>query len=215
MSVVVGVGLLLFGACGGDSDVGGGNDEGGEATAADGETQLYIDAVADEIADQGDIPMDDEMAACAAAAMVNLVGVDALVEAGISPEEFGDADSLSELDVEAPVDAAARLGEAFGECDFAVLLTAAMAEGFAEAAGTELPAEGTACLEDSMGGQAVTDALATFFVDGSPGDLRTVIGDALVAVPRYRRRSSSANRRPRRLPRPKPASSTSSGTIPT
>lgn len=127
--------------------------------------------------------MDDDTAACAAAAMVNLVGVDALAGADISPEEFADADSLSELAVETPVDATARLSEALGECDLAVLIAAEMAEGIMAEAGWELPPEVTACLEVKLSDQAVADAAATFFVDGSPEDLRTAIGQALVACP--------------------------------
>jgi hypothetical protein len=106
-----------------------------------------------------------------------------LAEAGISPEEFANADRLSELDVEAPTDAATRVGEALGECDFAVLLASAMTGEFEEVADTQLPAEAITCLEANLGGQAVTDALTTFFLDGSPEDLRTAISDAIVACP--------------------------------
>jgi hypothetical protein len=116
-------------------------------------------------------------------ATVNLTGVDALVEAGISPQEFADADRLSVLDVEIPGNAASWLGEALGECGFAVLLTSAMAEGFEEAAGTELPAEARTCLDDNMGRQAATDAMAKFFIDRATAAARTVIGEALVACP--------------------------------
>jgi hypothetical protein len=106
---------------------------------------------------------------------------DQSAQTDISPEEFADADSLSELEVETPVDAIARLSEAFGECDLAGSMAAVIAERIMEEADWELPTEVTACIEDKLSGAAV--ATAALFVDGSPGDLQTAIGEALVACP--------------------------------
>ena len=49
--------------------------------------------------------------------LVDVVGVDALTEAGISPDEFAAPDDLASLGVELPDDATAVLGDALGECD--------------------------------------------------------------------------------------------------
>jgi hypothetical protein len=172
---------LVLVACGGDNGGEGGG--GRDAIAAEGEAGRYIDALADEVARPGEVPIDDELAECTAIALVNLIGVDVLIEAGISPKEFFDAGTLSALDLEVTIDAA-RLGEALSECNVAAQTTKAMAPGFVEL-GTELPPEARACLEDNVGLQeaAITDAMARFFIDGSTEGARAVMIHALVACP--------------------------------
>lgn len=172
---------LVLVACGGDNGGEGGGE--GDAIAAEGEAGRYIDALADELNHPGEVPIDDELAECTATAMVNLIGVDALIEAGISPEEFVDAGNLSALDLEVTIDAA-RLSEAVSGCNVAALTTEALAQGFVEL-GTELPPEARACLEDNVGLQeaAITDAMARHFIDGSTEGLRAVMIHALVACP--------------------------------
>jgi hypothetical protein len=172
---IVAAGLLLLVACGGDSD--------GEADA-----DAYVDAAVVSLTDPPDSFMDDETASCVATEVVDLVGVDALTEAGISPELFaaGGLAGISELDVELPDDAAAELGDDLGRsCDVAAPVKELVVSLF-EDDETDLPAEVTACLEGSIDNQAAADMLGAIVIDGSIGErARAVQGDAVVACPEY------------------------------
>jgi hypothetical protein len=97
--VIVAVGLLL-GACGDDDD---------DATPAaqgegthGGDADAYVEAVGGSLNEavaslneSGEgVPLDQTQTRCVARAIVDVVGVDALREAGISPDEFAGADDL-------------------------------------------------------------------------------------------------------------------------
>jgi hypothetical protein len=179
--------LLLLIACGGDDN----DDEGGSDTtesetteSGGGDDNAYVEALAASMnEEQDDITLGEEDANCVASSIVDLVGVDALEEADISPEEFAAAESFSDVDVELPEDAAAQLGQSMGECDVAGAMRPVVVEQFAAEAGAELPAEATACLEENIDNQAAADALAAAFIDGSQEGIETMVTDALLACP--------------------------------
>jgi hypothetical protein len=171
-------GVVLLGACGGDDD------DGGSATSATSdEGEAYVDAIATSMREDGEVPLDAERADCAATAIVDVVGVDTLRDAGISPEELGDADSLQSLDVEVPDDVTERLGAAFDECGFAGTIKDALVDSFTSEFGSELSAEASACLRDNLSDEAVTDALAATFVDGSNEHVQEPLLAAVAACP--------------------------------
>lgn len=173
---VVGAGLLVVGACGGDDGEDSGGDGGGDA-------QRYVGALAPAISEDSDIPMGDEAATCVATAIVDLVGADALAEAGVSPEELADADNLADAGVEPPDDAGRRLGEEFGACDIAGPLRTTLVENLVSGVGAEVPPEATGCVEENLGDEALTGALGALFADGSEAEMQQLIGDAIVACP--------------------------------
>lgn len=177
--VVLAAGVVLLAACGGDDDDGA-STEGG---ATDGQAGEYVDAVATAMREDDDTPVGPEQATCAANAIVDMVGVDALSDAGITAQELGDADDLTSLDVELPADVTERLGAALGECDLVGPLEDALVEGFAGQFGSELPAEAAACLRDNVDDRALLDAAAATFVDGSEDHMREPLSSAIGACP--------------------------------
>jgi len=172
----------LLGAWGGDDDAGGSasSASGGQAEGQAGE---YADAVSASMREDDEAPLDAERADCAAAAIVDVIGVDALTEAGVSPDEFGSADDLTSLGIELPDDVTDRLGESLRECDLAGPLEDVMVDGFAGEFGTELPAEAAECLRDNVDDGALMDAAAATFVDGSNEHLREPLASAIGACP--------------------------------
>jgi hypothetical protein len=148
---------MFLAACGGD-----GVETGG---AGDVRTQDYVDAVAGSML--GNEPQfEPAQADCIGVAIVDLVGVDILTEADISPEELGDAENLSSLDVDLPDDAADRLGAALGDCDVTGAVKERLVDSFTREAGAVAAPDAATCLSDNLDDRAVTDAMARTFVDG-------------------------------------------------
>lgn len=175
--VIVAAGLLL-GACGdsGDDDTTAG-DEGGEA-------EEYADALAADMTEEEDgPPLDETQANCFAAGLVDLVGVDALSEAGISPADFAAADSFSDLDVDLPDDASAAVADTLVECELVEALEGVITDSFNEEAGIALTPEAAECLADELDEQAVAEAFAVSFVEGSGEQLQALIGSSVGACP--------------------------------
>lgn len=167
-------GAILLGACGGDDD---------DGSASGGQGDEYVDAVAASMSEDEETPLDAERANCAATAIVDVVGVDTLTDADISPDELGEADSLRSLDVELPDDVNERLGEALGQCDLAAELEGVMVASFSDEFGSELPEEAAACLRDNMDDQALVDAMAAAFVDGSGEQVQEALTPAIGQCP--------------------------------
>jgi hypothetical protein len=131
-----------------------------------------------------EIPLDANRADCAAAAIVDLAGADALSEAGISPEELGEADSLSDLGVELPDEATDRLSSALDDCNLAPAIEDVMVDGFADEFGSDLAADAAACLRDNLDDQALNDAAAATFIDGDATQhVQDAVGPAIAACP--------------------------------
>lgn len=175
--MVAAAGVMLLGACGGDD-----GEDGGAASGGD-QAEEYVDAVSADMRENDEIPLDAERADCAAAAIVDVAGADALSEAGVSPEDLGETDSLSELGVELPDDATDRLSAALDDCDLAPAIEDVMIDGFADEFGSGLPADAAACLRDNLDDEALTDAAAATFVDGDAQRVQDAIGPAVAACP--------------------------------
>lgn len=144
------VALLALGACGS-------GDDGSDSSAtSEAEAQPYVDALAAELAepsDEGDVAFTEHEAECLAVAIIDAAGAATLADAGVSPQELADADSLNDFDIDIDAEGRAALEDAAVECtDIGQLL----AEGFAEGAGFEAN-----CLVE----QIDEDAFASLFVD--------------------------------------------------
>jgi hypothetical protein len=181
--------LLVLMACNGGDDDGG---EGGRTstTAEEDEAQAYVDAAAASLTADEELPFDQETATCVATALVDLIGADALARAGVSPQEFAEAETYDLLAVDVPDDAEARLSESLDDCDVVSTFTSM----FAAELGVELPADAVACLDESVDRRAVTDAFASGLFAPSSEDLeedqagfqaalQTALVDAVVACP--------------------------------
>lgn len=178
-------GLLLLAACDGDDDDGA-VDDGGDSRAA------YVEELAASLRQHDEFPLDADQAECTATAVVDLFGADALVDAGISPEELTEADSASRT-VDLPDDAADRLGTGLDDAADRLatgLLDCGLADPIKDlaidsvgAAGTELPPEAATCLADNLDDRAVTAALARTWIDGSQDHFKQPVVAAVAACP--------------------------------
>jgi hypothetical protein len=178
--VVAAVGLLL-GACGDDDPAQGpsANREGGGGFA-----EAYVEAVVGSWNETGEgPPIDETQVTCFATAIVDVVGVDALTWAGISPDEFAAADNYGSLDVEIPDDATGRLGDRLRECDVVGALEGMLIAAFPNEFGVELPPDAVACVGDHLDDQAVADGWAATFVDGSTQGIQTLVSSSVGACP--------------------------------
>jgi hypothetical protein len=179
--VVAVVGLLL-GACG-DND-----DATSAATAENGsgrgDAGAYVQAVVASWNEPGQRPpLDDTQVTCFATGIVDVVGVGALMWAGISPREFAAADNYASLDVELPDDATGRVGDALRKCDVVETLEGLLIAAFPDEFGVELPPDAVACLTDRMDDQAVADGWAATFIDGSTERLQALVSSSVGACP--------------------------------
>jgi hypothetical protein len=170
--------VMLLAACGDDD---GGSDD--DAGNGGGGSQEYVEAASASLREDGEFPLGPERTDCAAAALVDVVDVDTLTDAGISPEEFGDADNLESLDVDLPDDVADRLGNALAECDLVGSIEDVAVDTFTSSAGRELSSDAAACLRDNLDDQTVVDALARTFVDGSGEHVQAPLLSAVAACP--------------------------------
>jgi hypothetical protein len=197
------VGCLVLAACSSEyegGDLGGGDtteatstDAGtvdGDGTDADAEADVYVEAVAATITDDGgELALDEEAADCLATVLVGLVGAEALIEAGITPEELADAESFADVDVELPDEATARLSDGFATCDITDHLVDAIVEQFTSDLGADLAPESGACLAEAVDRTALLDAIAAAYIDGSDEesdalfyDMVSVCPDVLTAI---------------------------------
>jgi hypothetical protein len=178
---------VLLAACGGSDD----GDETGQESASSGDdsgssadADEYIGPLAASIpeGDEG-LPVNEEQATCMATALVNVVGVDALKDAGVSPAEFVETDDFASLGVELPPDATAQLGADLGQCDITEELEGLLISPFADEFGAELPPEGAACLAENMDDQAVADGFAEALLEGTDTSFQATLGSAIGACP--------------------------------
>lgn len=177
--VILAAGLLL-GACADEGD--------GSLSTTDedegGESEEYVTAVAASLREDEDgLTLDEGQATCLATGIVDLVGVDALRQAGITPQELADAEDFTHLDVEIPDDGTERMTDTLVDCELVELLEGVMTDSFVEALGTDATPDATACLADGMDDQAVAEAFAAGFVEGSEEQIAALLGSSVVACP--------------------------------
>jgi hypothetical protein len=128
-------------------------------------------------------PLDETQANCFATGLVDVVGVDALREADISPDELAAADGFGDLDVELPDDAAADVADALVDCELIEPLEGVITASFDDEIGVALPPDAAACLADRLDDQEVAEAFAASFVESSGEQIEALIGSSVAACP--------------------------------
>jgi hypothetical protein len=169
-------GLLLFAACGCDDDDGADDDGGGSRAA-------YVEALTTYIRQNRELPFEANQAECMATAVIDVIGADALADAGISPEELVVAEPMALRNVDLPDDAADRLGTGLLDCDLVTPFRDLLIESPVAAVGTELPPEAATCLADNLDDRAVTAGIARTFFDGSQEHIEQPLFAAIAACP--------------------------------
>lgn len=129
----------------------------GEAT---GDADAYVDALAATFADDEATPVPADDARCVSTRIVEIAGVDRLVDAGISPQQFADEADLSTLGLD--LDAGFDAVDAFGECG--VDLRGLMVESFS--ADADDPETARACIEAALPADAFREFMARSLVEG-------------------------------------------------
>jgi hypothetical protein len=140
----------MLAACGGDDD--GGNDAPSEAE------RPYVDAIVEDVIQDDEFAATRSEAACFGLRIVRLFGAEELEDRGITPEEYAEAESLSDLDLDVPEDAAERVSSALTECYEDV--SGVVGEGLAAQIGADAE-----CLTENLDEAALADALADRFIE--------------------------------------------------
>jgi hypothetical protein len=176
---------LVLVACGGGNGANANANTDATADAdADADAGPYVEAVAESLVDDDEeFPFDEGSATCMATVVVELIGVDALSEAGVSPEDFVAADSLADGDVELPDDAVGGLAEGLAGCDLAEPIQELLVEELGTELGGELPSDAITCLEEAIDDQAVGEAVAAALIDGTSEGVQVMATDAVVGCP--------------------------------
>jgi hypothetical protein len=150
LGVIVVLAALLA-ACGGDDD--GGND----GAASDAE-RPYVDAIIEDVTEDEEFAATEQEAACFGLRIVRLFGADELEDRGITPEEYAEAESLSDLDLDVPEDAADQVSAALTDCYDD--LSGVVGEGLAAQVGADAE-----CLTENLDEAELADALAGRFIE--------------------------------------------------
>jgi hypothetical protein len=163
---LVGV-IVMLAACGGDDD--GGND--GAASEAE---RPYVDAIVEDVTQSEEFAATPEEAGCFGLRIVRLFGAEELEDRGITPEEYAEAESLSDLDLDVPEDAADQVSAALTDCYDD--LSGVVGEGLAAQVGADAQ-----CLTENLDEAELADALAGRFIeeneDSGEALARTVFAD--------------------------------------
>jgi hypothetical protein len=155
-----------------------------EDGAVDVAAEEYAEALAASWSEAGQgAPLSETQTNCVATGLVELVGVDALAQAGISPTEFAAAADYASLDIELPDDPSARMGDALAECDLVETLEGVMIDGIRDVVGLELPPDAVTCLSDQLDDRAVATAWGETFVSGSTERIQAVLAPAVGGCP--------------------------------
>jgi hypothetical protein len=147
-------GALLLSACG--------DDDAGNAGSGDDE---YVEAMAESMQRDDDLPFADEDIDCLADEFVDaLGGAERLEEDGITPEDLRSEDGLDELGLEMGQEEADGIAASFGSCDVS------LAELVLSEAGDDVPPEVRDCVEENLDEDVLADFFATVLVDEETGD---------------------------------------------
>jgi len=143
-------GALVLAACGGD-------DESGE-----GEANEYSEAMAASMAEDEDLPFEQQDVDCLSIEFVDaLGGPDRLEEEGIEPADLRSDEGLDQLGLEISDEEAEGIAAAFGACDVS------LAELVLSEAGEDVPKETRDCVEENLDEEVLAEFFARVLVDES------------------------------------------------
>lgn len=174
-ALCVATSILVVAAAGCGDDDGGGT---GISAGAAGLRQEYVDAIV-EISDDGDEAFTVEDRTCMAESFVDGLGVDAMDEAGVTPDDIrADPDSgPGELGFDFSGEQAADFYDRLSGC---MNVRAFFLEGMGS--GGELPDEAIACLDENISDDLLERFFTVGFTEGDAGfddDLDQELDDAL------------------------------------
>lgn len=149
-------GLLVTG-CGDD-----GGDGASEEVSA--EAEPFVEAMKESMrgAEDDELQLSDEQVDCLAPRVINAIGMDRIEASGVTPEELGSDSDIDFSDMDITEDVGNAIYDSFGDCD--VNLRDVMLESFA--AGGEMPAEATACIEDVLTDDNLRTLMVSMMVNG-------------------------------------------------
>jgi hypothetical protein len=152
--VVLAALAVALGACGDD-------DDGGEVSE---EAQPYVDAFVDSAAnaEEDELQLSSEQAECFGTRFVEIVGVDRLEDAGVTPDDFGDDSDMDFSELGLTEDEGGEIYDAFGECDVDIRQEFLASLGADE----ELSDEDRECVADAFDEDLLRRILVTTFVEG-------------------------------------------------
>jgi len=143
-------GVLALSACGGD--------DGEEA----GGTNEYTEAMAASMAEDEELPFEQQDIDCLSVEFVDaLGGPERLEEEGIQPEDLRSDEGLDQLGLELGEAEADGIAAAFGNCDVS------LAELVLAEAGGDVPADVRSCVEENLDEEVLADFFARVLVDDS------------------------------------------------
>jgi peptidylprolyl isomerase len=143
----------------------------------------YVDAQAENLTDATLDGVSLGTARCIGGAIVDVATVEALQEAGVTPEELADMQSLVDLDVElagGPQGAIADLTSAFGACDFGTDLEGPLVESLGSDAGADIAGDDRDCVVEMLDDHEFELAVAETVVEGS----ESMVDEILLALGR-------------------------------
>ncbi|WP_436793166.1 hypothetical protein [Actinospongicola halichondriae] len=159
--------LVVFAACSSESSV---------------DAAPYVEAVqADLEADDGGFALEGESAACVAEALVDAADADRLDEAGVTPDDFAEAESFDDVDADFDEDELRDdLENSLASCSLGAPLTEVFVADFP----FELSQDDTGCVVDSLDdGATLSAGLASALVDGDDSGIQDAFSTALADCP--------------------------------
>lgn len=125
----------------------------------------YVNAMADSMRTDEELPFDGPDIDCLAAEFVDaLGGAERLEEEGITPEDLGGDEGLQDLGLELGEEEADGIAASFGSCDVS------LAELVLSEAGEDVPADVRECVEENLDEDVLADFFATVLVDEETGE---------------------------------------------
>jgi hypothetical protein len=146
------------------------------SSSSGGSEKDFVDALAASIQGDESFPIDPDQAKCLATAMVKVIGVDALVKAGVSPADIASGKDVGTLTSLSEKQATAMANVIFdGKCvDFSKLMTKQLAQGLG---GSLTDAQVTCVAEALFGNDLFKKAVIDSMTGNTAVDMNNAFGD--------------------------------------
>ncbi len=159
-TILAAAGLLITG-CGSDDD-----NSSAPSSDVSAEAKPFVDALKRSMQESDDdtFELSDSQIDCLAPRMINAIGVDFLVDAGVDPADIGGDDDMDFSDLNITKDQGGAMYDSFGACDVSVrdiMLESVAGEGLGD--------EAQKCVEDALTEDSVRDMMIATLVEGDEG----------------------------------------------